>query len=31
VTIESDLRALFYLDGNVAVSLDVGDHTIYRN
>jgi mRNA-degrading endonuclease YafQ of YafQ-DinJ toxin-antitoxin module len=31
VTVESDLRALFYLDGNVVVSLDIGDHSIYRN
>lgn len=31
VTIESDLRALFYLEGNVVVSLDIGDHSIYRN
>lgn len=31
VYVESDLRALFYLDGNVVVSLDIGDHSIYRN
>jgi hypothetical protein len=28
---ESDLRAIFYIDGAVVVSLDIGDHSIYRN
>ena len=31
VSIESDLRAIFYLEGDVVVSLDIGDHAIYRN
>ena len=30
VFIEFDLRALFYLDGDIVVSLDIGDHSIYR-
>ena len=29
--IESNLRAIFYLEGDVVVSLDIGDHAIYRN
>jgi mRNA-degrading endonuclease YafQ of YafQ-DinJ toxin-antitoxin module len=31
VSIESDLRAIFYIEGDVVVSLDIGDHAIYRN
>jgi len=31
VSIESNLRAIFYLEGDVVVSLDIGDHAIYRN
>ena len=31
VSIASDLRAIFYVDGNLVVSLDIGDHAIYRN
>jgi hypothetical protein len=31
VSIESDLRAIFYIHGDVVVSLDIGDHAIYRN
>jgi hypothetical protein len=31
VSIESDLRAIFYIEGDVIVSLDIGDHAIYRN
>ena len=31
VYIEGNLRALFHVDGDVAVSLDIGDHSIYRN
>jgi mRNA-degrading endonuclease YafQ of YafQ-DinJ toxin-antitoxin module len=31
VSIGSDLRAIFYIEGDVVVSLDVGDHAIYRN
>jgi mRNA-degrading endonuclease YafQ of YafQ-DinJ toxin-antitoxin module len=31
VSIESDLRAIFYVKGNLVVSLDIGDHAIYRN
>ena len=30
VWVESDLRAVFYLDGDVVVSVDIGSHTIYR-
>jgi len=30
VWIEKDLRALFYLDKDVAVSIDIGQHRIYR-
>ena len=30
VWIEADLRALFYLEGDVVVSIDVGTHDIYR-
>ena len=29
VCIESDLRAIFYIEGDV--SLDIGDYAIYRN
>ncbi len=31
VHIESDLRAIFSVEGDLAVSLDIGDHAIYRN
>lgn len=31
ISIESDLRAIFYIEGDVVVSLDIGDHAIYRN
>ena len=31
VSIASDLRAIFYMEGDVVVSLDIGDHAIYRN
>jgi len=31
VSIESDLRAIFYVEGDLIVSLDIGDHAIYRN
>ena len=30
VRIEDDLRAIFYLDGENVVSLDIGTHAIYR-
>ncbi len=30
VKVEADLRALFYLDGNHVVSIDVGSHRLYR-
>ncbi len=30
VWIEADLRVLFYLDGNIVVSIEVGTHSIYR-
>jgi mRNA-degrading endonuclease YafQ of YafQ-DinJ toxin-antitoxin module len=28
--IEGDLRAVFYLDGDVVVTLDIGTHAIYE-
>jgi hypothetical protein len=28
---QDDLRAIFYIEGDVVVSLDIGDHAIYRN
>ena len=31
VWIEADLRALFYLDGNAVVSIEIGNHKIYRS
>jgi mRNA-degrading endonuclease RelE of RelBE toxin-antitoxin system len=31
VRIEGDLRALFYLAKDLVVSLDIGDHRIYRD
>jgi mRNA-degrading endonuclease YafQ of YafQ-DinJ toxin-antitoxin module len=31
ISIEPDLRAIFYIEGSVVVSLDIGDHAIYRN
>lgn len=30
VEIEGDLRSLFYLDGDIVVSLVIGTHQIYR-
>lgn len=30
VWVEADLRAVFYLDGEIVVSVDVGAHSIYR-
>ena len=30
VWVESDLRAVFYLDGDLVVSVDIGSHSIYR-
>ena len=30
VWIESDLRAVFYLDGSTVWSIDIGTHAIYR-
>jgi hypothetical protein len=30
VVIESDLRALFYLDGDIVWTVDIGTHDIYR-
>jgi hypothetical protein len=29
VEIEGDLRAVFYLDGDMVVTLDIGTHAIY--
>ena len=31
VWIESDLRAVFYLEGNTVWSVDIGTHAIYRS
>lgn len=31
VWVEKDLRALFYLDKDLAVSIDIGRHRIYRD
>lgn len=30
VWVEADLRAVFYLEGDVVMSLDIGTHAIYR-
>ncbi|HWF17867.1 MAG TPA: hypothetical protein VG754_01285 [Verrucomicrobiae bacterium] len=30
VEIEADLRAVFYLEGDVAHTVDIGSHGIYR-
>ncbi len=30
VTIESDLRAVFYVEDNMIVSVDIGTHAIYK-
>jgi mRNA-degrading endonuclease YafQ of YafQ-DinJ toxin-antitoxin module len=30
VTIEGDLRAVFYVDGSIVYSVDIGCHKIYR-
>jgi hypothetical protein len=29
-TIEADLRAVFYIEGDLVVTVDVGSHSIYR-
>lgn len=31
VSIEKDLRVLFYVDNDVAISIDIGSHRIYRD
>jgi len=31
VWIESDLRAVFYIEGRAIVSVDIGTHAIYRS
>ncbi len=31
VWVESNVRAVFYLDGDVVVSVDIGTHAIYRS
>jgi mRNA-degrading endonuclease YafQ of YafQ-DinJ toxin-antitoxin module len=31
VRVEDDLRSIFYVDGDVIVSLDIGTHAIYRS
>ena len=30
VWVEKNLRALFYLEGEIVVSIDIGDHRLYR-
>jgi mRNA-degrading endonuclease YafQ of YafQ-DinJ toxin-antitoxin module len=30
VWIEGDLRSVFYIEGNMVVSVDIGTHAIYR-
>jgi mRNA-degrading endonuclease YafQ of YafQ-DinJ toxin-antitoxin module len=30
VWVKADLRAVFYLDGDMVVSVDIGTHAIYR-
>jgi hypothetical protein len=30
VYVESDLRIIFYVTGDLVISLDMGDHAIYR-
>jgi hypothetical protein len=30
VTIESDLRAVFYIEGDLIVTVDIGSHGVYR-
>ncbi|MDA1274599.1 MAG: hypothetical protein O2960_11195 [Verrucomicrobia bacterium] len=30
VEIEADLRAVFYVEGNVVITVDIGTHDIYR-
>lgn len=29
--IEGDLRAVFYLEGDTVVSVDIGSHSLYRS
>ena len=31
VRVEDDLRSIFYLDGKLIVSVDIGTHAIYRS
>ena len=31
VRVEDDLRSIFYLEGQIVVSLDIGTHAIYRS
>ena len=31
VWVEGDLRSIFYLDGEIVISLDIGTHAIYRS
>ncbi|MGH8093340.1 MAG: hypothetical protein ACREIF_07705 [Chthoniobacterales bacterium] len=30
VEVESDLRVVFYVEGDVVVTVDIGSHAIYR-
>ena len=30
VRVEADLRAVFYIEGEIVVSVDIGTHAIYR-
>jgi len=31
VRVEDDLRSIFYLEGEIVVSIDIGTHAIYRS
>jgi hypothetical protein len=31
IDIEADLRSVFYVEGDLIVSLDIGDHAIYKS
>ena len=30
VVVEADLRVVFYIDGNIVVSFNIGTHDVYR-
>lgn len=31
VRVENDLRSIFYLEGEIVISVDIGTHAIYRD